>query len=63
MGYSLEGAVTPNAGFTQGFILVGVITAIGGLLGVFLINPKADRERLARVRVAPPLAAVIKTKA
>ena len=46
MGYSLEGVPAAD-GFRQGFLIVGAVTLIGGLLGPWLINPKADRERLA----------------
>ena len=48
MGYSLQLAANSADGFQQGFLIVGAVTAIGGLLGVWLIDPKADRERLAR---------------
>jgi MFS family permease len=48
MGYSLQAAATPAAGFQQGFWIVGLITAAGGLLGLWLIDPKTDRERLVR---------------
>jgi hypothetical protein len=47
MGYSLEGVPAAD-GFREGFLIVGAVTMIGGLLGLWLINPKADRERLAR---------------
>jgi len=33
MGYSLQFAANSAAGFQQGFLIVGAITAIGGLLG------------------------------
>jgi hypothetical protein len=48
MGYSLQAALNPADGFRQGFVIVGLVTVIGGMLGLWLINPKADRERLAR---------------
>jgi len=48
MGYSLQAALEPAEGFRQGFVIVGLITLIGGMLGLWLINPKADRDRLAR---------------
>jgi MFS transporter, ACS family, D-galactonate transporter len=47
MGYSLEGVPAAD-GFREGFLIVGAVTMIEGLLGLWLINPKADRERLAR---------------
>jgi hypothetical protein len=46
MGYSLEGVHAAD-GFRQGFLIVGAVTLMGGLLGLWLINPKADRQRLA----------------
>jgi MFS family permease len=48
MGYSLEAAASPADGFRQGFVIVGIVTLIGGLLGLWLINPAADRARLAK---------------
>jgi len=57
MGYSLQGALSPVDGFRQGFVIVGVVTLIGGALGLWLINPQADRERLARSVDKPALAA------
>ena len=56
MGYSLQAALTPADGFRQGFIIVGLVTLAGGALGLWLINPKADRERLARPAQEPALA-------
>ena len=47
MGYSLQNAVSAPDGFRDGFLVVGAVTLIGGLIGIWLINPKADRERLA----------------
>lgn len=44
MGYSLQNAFTAAAGFRESFIVVGVVT----LIGVRWINPKADREPLAK---------------
>ncbi len=57
MGYSLQAAVTPADGFREGFVIVGIVTLIGGLLGLWLIDPKADRERLAKSVAAPVLVA------
>jgi MFS family permease len=62
MGYSLQAAATPADGFREGFVIVGIVTLIGGLLGVWLINPKADRERLAK-SVAEPALVVAKVPA
>jgi len=58
MGYSLQAATTPVDGFREGFVVVGIVTLIGGLLGVWLINAKADRERLAKSVAEPKLVAV-----
>jgi MFS family permease len=55
MGYSLQAAATAADGFRQGFVIVGLVTLIGGLLGLWLINPKADRERLAKSAHEPAL--------
>lgn len=57
MGYSLQAALSPADGFRQGFIIVGLVTLIGGVLGLWLINPRADRERLAKSVGEPALAA------
>ena len=63
MGYSLQGALSPADGFRQGFVIVGLVTLIGGAFGLWLINPQADRARLAKSVQEPALAAAAAAKA
>lgn len=46
---SIVGAgATPGAGYFTAFMISGIIVAIGGLLGLLLIHPTKDVERMTR---------------
>jgi hypothetical protein len=43
-------------GYRNGFIMLGILTLIGGAIGLWLINPERDRTRSnADLRVAATL--------
>jgi MFS transporter, ACS family, D-galactonate transporter len=47
MGSVIEGAATPLAGFDTGYRVCGAIMLLGGLIGMALMNPERETERLA----------------
>lgn len=47
MGMAIQNATTPVAGYEQGFVILGVLLLVGGLIGLLFIRPEADRKRLA----------------
>lgn len=49
LGFAVEGASTPAAGYGVGFAISGVVIVVGGLLSVPLIDPERDLARLERV--------------
>jgi len=58
-GSLIEGAATPLAGYHTGFLLCAAMQIAGGLAGLALMWPQADRARIARLRThVDPLQAV-----
>lgn len=47
MGSVIEGAASPLAGYNSGYRLCGAIMLLGGLIGMALMNPEREAERLA----------------
>jgi MFS transporter, ACS family, D-galactonate transporter len=47
MGGVIEGAATPLAGFNTGYMICGVIMLAGGLIGMALMHPEREAEKLA----------------
>jgi MFS transporter, ACS family, D-galactonate transporter len=46
MGSVIQGAATPLAGFDTGYRVCGAIMLLGGLVGMVLMNPEREAERL-----------------
>jgi MFS family permease len=58
MGWVVQNAATPVAGYERGYVILGVLMIVGGLIGLIFIRPEADKVRLARHATATaPLAA------
>ena len=55
MGSVVESAVTAAEGYSLGFSICGVVTLVGGVLGLLFLRPEAERARIAQ-RSAGPLA-------
>jgi MFS family permease len=56
MGAMVQNAATPMAGYERGYVVLGGLLIVGGLIGLFFIRPEHDRKRLAARAVAlPPL--------
>jgi MFS family permease len=58
MGSLIEGAASAAEGYSLGFVVCGIVTLIGGLIGLAFLHPEAERARLAlrmnaRAAVAP----------
>ena len=58
MGSVIEGAASAAEGYSHGFMVCGIVTLIGGLIGLAFLRPEAERARLtsrmnARASVAP----------
>jgi MFS transporter, ACS family, D-galactonate transporter len=47
MGRVVQEAASRQAGYEHGFVILGGLLIVGGLIGLLLIRPEADRERLA----------------
>ncbi len=47
MGVVVQDAATRLAGYDHGFMLLGGLLLVGGLVGLFFIRPESDRDRLA----------------
>lgn len=47
MGMAIQNAPTRVAGYEQGFLMLGALLLVGGLIGLLFIRPEADRKRLA----------------
>ena len=52
-GSIIEGAATVLDGYHTGFLVSAAMQIAGGLAGLALMWPQADRARLARLRPAP----------
>jgi MFS family permease len=52
MGSVIEGAATAAEGYSLGFSICGVITLLGGVIGLLFLNPEAQRARLAILKPA-----------
>jgi MFS family permease len=47
MGRVVQYAATRQAGYEQGFVILGGLLLAGGIIGLLFIRPEADRRRLA----------------
>ena len=58
-GSLIEGAATVLEGYQRGYMVSGSIQIAGGIAGLLLMWPAADRVRIMRHRIArvPPVAA------
>ncbi len=54
MGSIIQEAAAPNEGYEKGYVILGVLLLIGGIIGLLFIRPEADRKRLAMRAVALP---------
>ncbi len=48
MGWLIEGSKSVAAGYECGFMLCGIVTLIGGLIGACFLRPQAELVRLSR---------------
>jgi sugar phosphate permease len=48
MGTTVEHATTVAAGYERGYVILGCLMIVGGLIGLLFIRPEADRKRLAK---------------
>jgi MFS family permease len=54
MGWVIQHAATPLAGYEFSFTILGVLLLAGGIVGLLFIRPEADRKRLAAHAIAGP---------
>jgi ACS family D-galactonate transporter-like MFS transporter len=54
MGVAVQNAADSVAGYELGYVILGCLLLIGGLIGLLFIRPEADRARLAGRAVAIP---------
>jgi ACS family D-galactonate transporter-like MFS transporter len=52
MGRIIESGTTPSEGFHRGFLICGVISLIGGLVGMAFLRPEAEAARFAAADTA-----------
>jgi len=52
MGRLIESGATSAEGFHQGFFICGVVSLIGGLLGIAFMRPEAEAARFAAADTA-----------
>jgi hypothetical protein len=45
MGRIIEGGVSTAAGYEHGFLVLGIVTTIGGMLGIAFIHPEKELSR------------------
>jgi MFS family permease len=53
MGSVVESAVTAAEGYSLGFSICGVVTLVGGVIGLLFLRPEAERARIAQTSVGP----------
>jgi ACS family D-galactonate transporter-like MFS transporter len=57
MGSVIEGASSAAQGYSNGFVVCGVVTLIGGLIGLIFLHPEKQRAGQAlRANAAPAIA-------
>jgi len=54
VGVVIEGAPTFAIGYERGYVILGCMMIVGGLIGALFIRPEADRARLAGRAVPIP---------
>jgi MFS family permease len=59
MGWMLDGAASPAAGFQQGFLLAGGLALAGGVAGLLLLRPETDACRLGSTNVLAEAASTV----
>jgi MFS transporter, ACS family, D-galactonate transporter len=47
MGHAIEQGATPGAGYDHGFLLAGLVTLTGGVIGMIFLRPQAELQRFA----------------
>jgi hypothetical protein len=52
MGRVIETGATASEGFHKGFLICGVVSLIGGLIGMAFLRPKAEAARFAAADAA-----------
>jgi ACS family D-galactonate transporter-like MFS transporter len=52
MGRIIESGATPAEGFHRGFFICGVVSLIGGLIGMAFLRPQAEAARFAAADAA-----------
>lgn len=52
MGRVIETGATASEGFHQGFLICGVVSLIGGLIGIAFLRPEAEAARFAAANAA-----------
>jgi ACS family D-galactonate transporter-like MFS transporter len=52
MGRIIETGTTPSEGFHRGFLICGVVSLIGGLIGMVFLRPEAEAARFAAADAA-----------
>jgi MFS family permease len=56
MGRIIQDATNRQAGYEHGFVILGGLLIVGGLIGLLFIRPEADKQRLAAKLGAMPVA-------
>jgi MFS family permease len=56
MGAVIEGAASAAEGYSNGFVICGIVTLIGALIGLLLMNPEKERAAFARATADAPCA-------
>ena len=50
MGSVIEGAASAAQGYSNGFTVCGVVTLVGGLIGLAFLRPESERARIRGAR-------------
>jgi MFS family permease len=56
MGYAVQWPAATGSGYQNGFLILGAFTVVGGVVGLWLINPESDRKRMINANFAMPTA-------